>query len=153
MDLGCGYGIVSAWIISQYSATGQTKKIIIDAVDSSPLAIDLTTLNIKTLLGSSVRDITFQAIQSDVLTDKYFEGKEYDCIITNPPFSAGKKSVFAFISQSFNHLRPGGQLRLIAPTNKGAKSHITYTEEIFGVDNVEILALENGLRVWRATKA
>ncbi len=153
LDLGCGYGVVSAWIISHYAATKQSKKIILDAVDSAPLAIDLTNTNINTLLNTAVREITFHAIQSDVLTNKYFDNKEYDCILTNPPFSAGKKIVFEFIRQSFEHLRPGGQVWLVAPTNKGANSHITYTEEIFGTEQVETLALENGYRVRRGTKA
>lgn len=73
-------------------------------------------------------------------------------IISNPPFSAGKKVVQAFIRQSYDHLRPGGKLWLVVPTNKWAKSYIKINQEIFGADAITIVTIEAWYRVRYSTK-
>ena len=107
--MGCGYGIVSAWIISYYGAKQQSdaNTYVIDAIDSAPLAVDLTKLNIGSMLSSGVRNIKFSAYQSDVFSHPELGKSFYDCILTNPPFSAGKVVVQEFIRESHKHLRPG----------------------------------------------
>lgn len=153
LDLWCGYGIVSCWLIAHANHQERLWNISIDAVDSSPLAVDLTQHNIKKTLWSHIDKSSFHVIESDGFKDKYFSHQSYNYIISNPPFSVGKKTVQSFISESYRYLVPWGQLWLVAPTNKGAKSYISYTEEIFGKNQVEVMALESGYRVWRATKA
>jgi 16S rRNA (guanine1207-N2)-methyltransferase len=86
------------------------------------------------------------------LSDLYFLDKKYTTIITNPPFSAGKKVVQWCIQQAYDHLTDWGVVWIVVPTNKWAKSYINYTQEIFGSEKVKIIALEAGYRVWTATK-
>lgn len=116
LDLGCGYGLVSLRIATHYAT--YAKKIKIDAVDSSPLAKDITEINLRAVQKSLTITLSYHVIVSDILDNTYFQEKRYHCIISNPPFSAGKKVVQQFISQSYQHLHTNGQLRLVAPTNK-----------------------------------
>jgi 16S rRNA G1207 methylase RsmC len=48
LDLGCGYGLVSYFLISRYASkvSKSHSHFLLDACDSSPLAIDVTTANI-----------------------------------------------------------------------------------------------------------
>lgn len=151
LDLGCGYGLISTFLASQYTKKHlpDIKQINIDACDSSPLAVDVTAYNLAQYKSQWLH---FNVLNSDVLADPYFVDKKYDIIITNPPFSAGKKTVTAFIQQSYDHLAEGGVLWIVVLTNKWAKSYVTITEQIFGVKNIAIVALEAGYRVRTATK-
>ncbi len=110
LDFGCGYGVVSCFLLTEYSLHTHGT-LHLDACDISPLALDLCRINIKESNHTRV-------ILSDVLTDKYFQNKKYDYIITNPPFSAGKAVVQEFIKQSYSHLKDGGQFRCVAPTQR-----------------------------------
>ena len=138
LDLGCGYGLVSCFLISRYASkiSALQRQLILDACDSSPLAIDVTT----------------HVQLSDILSDQYFLSKTYDYILTNPPFSAGKATVQQFLQQSYHHLNSWGQLRVVAPTQRWAKWYIETTKELFGPDNVVVVALEWWFRIWKATK-
>ncbi|MBP7885462.1 methyltransferase [Patescibacteria group bacterium] len=92
LDLGCGSGIMPLWIM----AYSEQKKIIplphIDACDISPLAVTCAQHNTEKYKNIKV-------ILSDIMTNDYFHDKQYDLIITNPPFAAGKKTVREFFRQ------------------------------------------------------
>ena len=151
LDLGCGYGLVSYFLISRYASkiSALQRQLILDACDSSPLAIDVTTANIHWLHSPHV---TTHIQLSDILSDQYFLSKTYDYILTNPPFSAGKATVQQFLQQSYHHLNSWGQLRVVAPTQRWAKWYIETTKELFGPDNVVVVALEWWFRIRKATK-
>ncbi len=142
LDLGCGSGIMPLWIM----AYSEQKKIIplphIDACDISPLAVTCAQHNTEKYKNIKV-------ILSDIMTNDYFHDKQYDLIITNPPFAAGKKTVREFFRQWYVHLAPGGQMRCVAPTNKWAKSHIAYCETI---GSVTVVSVERWWRVWYIQK-
>lgn len=152
LDLGCGYGLVSTYITDQYKKNNypDISHLHIDACDSSPLAVEVTHTNLQS--HKSTPNFSFHTQDSDILSDSYFLKKSYDIIISNPPFSAGKQVVKEFIRQAYNHLRPGGRLWLVVPTNKWAKSYITINQEIFGEDAITIVAIEAWYRVRYATK-
>lgn len=152
LDLGCGYGLVSNYIVDCYAKKKypDLSKLHIDACDSSALAVDVTTHNLKN--HDTIKTLTYKVVGSDVLSDAYFLEKMYQVIITNPPFSAGKKVVCDFIQQAYNHLDRDGLLWIVVPTNKWAKSYIKITEEIFWANNIEIIALEAWYRVRTARK-
>ncbi len=103
LDLGCGYGLVSAFLASQYNkgVFSSITRLSLDACDSSPLAVDITKNNLQEYAG---QHIDYTITNSDILSDLYFADKQYDVIITNPPFSAGKKVVKQFLTQAYEHL-------------------------------------------------
>ena len=151
LDLGCGYGLVSSYVSDQYTkgTFSGIWKLMIDACDSSQLAIDLT---IKNLQEYQAKNITVHVQNSDILSDNYFSDKLYDVILTNPPFSAGKKVVKQFLQQGYDHLKVWGMIWIVIPTKKGAKSYIDRCREEFGISSITIQSLEAGYRVWTIEK-
>ncbi len=152
LDLWCWYGLISTFLAYQYSQKKMPdiSHLHIDACDSSPLAIDVTTHNME--IYANNKHLTYHIIESDILSEDYFSDKSYTIILTNPPFSAGKKTVTHFIEQAYTHLKDWGILWIVVPTNKWAKSYVTITENIFGKENIDIMALEAWYRVWTARK-
>jgi 16S rRNA (guanine1207-N2)-methyltransferase len=80
------------------------------------------------------------------------DGRDFDTIVSNPPFSAGKGAVEAIIHYAVEHLRPGGELWLVIPTNKGAKSFMKQLNTLF--PRTETKAISAGYRIlWAAKEA
>jgi 16S rRNA (guanine1207-N2)-methyltransferase len=104
LDVGCGYGIIGL-----YAATHEA--LHVDMVDSDLLAItsSIETLAINHIANASVH---FGDLLSAV------KGREYDVIISNPPFHAGHgvdyQASLALIRQAHHALRQGGQLVIVA---------------------------------------
>lgn len=151
LDFGCGYGLISNFVAYQYSNKKfpDVSHLHIDACDSSSLAVDVTAMNLN---QQNIKNLTYHSICSHLLSDNYFSDKKYHIIITNPPFSAGKSTVKAFIQSSYDHLVEWWVLWMVVPTNKWAKSYVAITESIFWKESVNIIALEAGYRVRMATK-
>lgn len=136
LDLGCGWGAVAV-ILSLEHPTKQ-----FTASDISERAISITKKNIAS------NKVSVELVQSNIfdkLTDRTF-----DCILTNPPYVAGRKICFRFITESFEHLNTGGSLQLVARHNKGGKTLSLKMEEIFG--NLETLEKSGGFRVYKSVK-
>ena len=152
LDIGCGYGLVSTFIASQYieGLYSTIKTLHIDACDVSPLAIDLATHNLTALPEQEW--LSYHTHISDILSDKYFSDKSYSTIVINPPFSAGKKIVKQMIQQSYEHLAPKWALRIVVPTKKWAKSYVDRCRQEFGATSLTIQSLEAGYRVWTVEK-
>lgn len=136
LDLGCGWGAVGVVLASQYP----DKEII--ASDINSRAIEYTK---KNALKNNVK---LQVIKSDIL--KSFPNETFDCILTNPPYVAGRKVCFQFIDDSFTHLNQGGSLQLVARHNKGGKTLGLHMEELFG--NCEHVAKQGGFRIYKSIK-
>lgn len=122
----------------------QMEQFTIDACDISPLACQVTEYNLASYKHPKLQTTVKE---SDILADNYFVGKQYQSIITNPPFSAGKKVVKEVIKQGYDHLSPDGVMRIVIPTKKGAKSYLERCRTEFGPASVTIQALEAGYRV------
>ncbi|MBN1793181.1 class I SAM-dependent methyltransferase [Candidatus Woesearchaeota archaeon] len=138
LDLGCGYGVVGIAV----------KKARPDAqvtmVDVNQRAVNLAVRNCR---ANSVKASVFK---SNKFSNENVKDKLFDCILTNPPFSAGKKLCIEFIEESFDHLKPGGTLQLVAPHNKGGGSLKKEMMRVFG--NVEELVKKAGYRVYCSRK-
>ena len=97
LDVGCGNGVISAWLLKQ--------QVAVDAIDVDALAIEATR---ATAPNASV-------FPSDVFENIH---QRYDLIVSNPPFHAGKRQTseasVRLIEESPQHLSPGGQLWLVA---------------------------------------
>ena len=137
LDLGCGYGVVGivAGLVEP--------KVKVWFIDVNPLAINATKQNAKKYLDRS----RFVVKRNNALDNI---DQTFDAIYSNPPFSAGKETVYKFVEQSFEHLVPGGWLEVVARKSKGGKSLKDKMEQVFG--NVEVLARGAGYQVYHSAK-
>ena len=138
LDLGCGYGIVGITLKKHYPNTEVTM------VDVNDRAIQLSKKN------CDENDATCLVLKSDIFANPHLHDKKFDVILTNPPFSAGKKICISMIEQSFEHLNDNGSLQLVAPHNKGGESLKKIMLATFG--NVDELAKKRGFRVYYSVK-
>jgi len=104
LDLGCGYGAIG--ITAAYSGAAS-----VEMADANLLAVAATRKNIERFALQNA-----SASASDVLSE--LTGKQYDIILSNPPFHTGGEVDYqvagAFIEQSHQALVEGGLLYLVA---------------------------------------
>jgi 16S rRNA G1207 methylase RsmC len=138
LDLGCGYGIVGIALKRKYSGLNITMSDINDR------AVRLSKENCRENNASCI------VLKSDIFSNPELDDRRFDVILTNPPFSAGKKICTEMIEQSFRHLDKEGTLQLVAPHNKGGESLKKIMLSIFG--NVDELVKKRGYRVYMSVK-
>ncbi len=138
LDLGCGYGIVGIFVKKHYPNTNVT------LCDINDRAVKISKQN------CDENDAVCTVIKSDIFSNPELNSQKFDTILTNPPFSAGKKICIQIIEESFEHLNIDGSLQLVAPHNKGGESLKKVMQEIFG--NVEELCKKRGFRVYYSVK-
>lgn len=134
LDLGCGNGVIGI-------ALGKSYKRDVFMVDINPRA---------TLLAS--KNATRNKVNHQVLTTDCLNGveEEFACVLTNPPIRAGKKVVYNFFLESFNHLKTNGELWFVMRRNHGVESAIKYIDELF--NNHEVVKRKNGFWIVKAIK-
>jgi 16S rRNA G1207 methylase RsmC len=138
LDLGCGYGVVGIAVKKAHP------EIEICMIDINERAVKLAKENCEQ------NNISATILKSDIFSNPGLTDKIFDTILTNPPFSAGKKICMEFIKQSHAHLNKNGSLQLVAPHNKGGESLKKYMVEIFG--NAGELVKKRGYRVYISVK-
>jgi 16S rRNA G1207 methylase RsmC len=134
LDLGCGYGIVGIAIKRKYPNTNVTM------IDVNDRAVKLARQNCEE------NNVQCTVIKSDIFNHSDINKKKFDVILTNPPFSAGKKTCIEIIKQSHEHLNKNGLLQLVAPHNKGGESLKKIMLLVF--NNVGELEKKRGYRVY-----
>ncbi|MFA6072509.1 MAG: methyltransferase [Candidatus Woesearchaeota archaeon] len=135
LDLGCGYGVVGISILRK------NKNVTVTFSDVNERAIDLTKDNLSNL---SLKGIV---VKSDLFNNL---NSEFDTIISNPPYSAGRDLCFKLIEESFDHLVKDGTLQIVARHNKGGSTLSKKMKEIFG--NVQTIARSGGFHVYLSLK-
>ncbi|MBR6483665.1 MAG: class I SAM-dependent methyltransferase [Clostridiales bacterium] len=138
LDLGCGYGVVGTVMASVFV------NFEITQVDVNRRAVALSKEN-ASLNGVKIE----KCVESDVLS-ALGEGEMFDVVITNPPVRAGKKTVFAFYDQAFEHMNPGSSIYVVLQRKQGAPSSFKKLEELFG--NCETLEISGGYHVMKSVK-
>ena len=98
LDLGCGWGYVSAALC--ISGAGQ-----VQACDVSADAVNVSNDNFARL-GFKLR-----AILSDGLDE--VQDRDFTLILSNPPYQSDFSVAAKFIKQSHSHLVPGGRLIMV----------------------------------------
>jgi 16S rRNA (guanine1207-N2)-methyltransferase len=106
-DLGCGIGVVAIFVKKAEPASH------VIATDVSKRAIELTEKNV----GEHAPDIQVRH------SDGYANVPEiFDTILFNPPYVAGRETIYRLIDEASQHLRPGGLLQLVARHAKGGET-------------------------------
>ncbi|MFT4283094.1 MAG: class I SAM-dependent methyltransferase [Candidatus Woesearchaeota archaeon] len=136
LDMGCGNGVIGISLLKKYSSLSLT------FCDINERAVMLTKKNLESLnlKGNVINCYLFEKI----------DFKEFDLILSNPPYAAGRKVIYEMIEESVNYLKDGGKLNLVARHSKGGKMIEKKMFEVFG--NVKYLAKKSGFRVYSSTK-
>ncbi|PRY66248.1 16S rRNA m(2)G 1207 methyltransferase [Vreelandella songnenensis] len=135
LDMGCGDGIISAWLASK----GHT----VTAVDVSDFAVEATR---RTLAANALEG---RVLQSDVYSA--LDGETFDLIISNPPFHQERDVSYGpsqrLIQKAPEQLARGGQFIIVA---NGFLPYPALLESSFG--SFEVLADNRRFRVYAASK-
>lgn len=138
LDLGCGYGPIGMVAAELVGSTGQ-----VYMVDVNERALDLARENL-----ARNRIENAQVILSDGLDS--VKNLNFDWVLSNPPIRAGKKVVYALLTDAYNALKPGGCLLVVIRTKQGAKSLEAYLKDLTG--NCETIKKKAGFRVLKCCK-
>lgn len=135
LDVGCGDGIISAWL----AARGHQ----VTAVDVSAFAVEACR---RTLAANQ---LSGRVLESDVYSA--LGGEQFDLIVSNPPFHQEREITYGpsarLISEAPNHLSAKGQLVLVA---NAFLPYPDVLESTFG--GFETLADNRRFKVYRAAK-
>lgn len=141
LDVGCGCGLLGAWLVKKYPSLQLT------AADVSGFALNATraTLAINNLNG--------QAVAADIFTGlaEHAPAEGFDLIVSNPPFHTGKATDYELasrlISQAPKFLRKGGEIWLVA------NRFLPYADFLQQAFNNFTLVAETGkFRVYKAIR-
>jgi 16S rRNA (guanine1207-N2)-methyltransferase len=136
LDFGCGAGVLGATVKRRYP---QSRVTLLD-VDAFAVAASRLTLAANGLEGEVISGDGIDAAPTDL-----------DLILSNPPFHTGVHTNYQasenLLKKSGQHLRKGGELRLVA------NSFLRYQPLIeAALGNCEVRADAHGFRIYRATR-
>ena len=135
LDIGCGIGVLGIAAAKIFDAE-------IAMSDLNKRAVMLAKKNIK------LNNVNAEIYQGNLY--EKIKDNDFDVILSNPPQNAGREICFKLIEQSKNHLKPGGNLQLVARHNKGGKTLSKKMEDVFG--NVKAVAKKSGYWVYMGVK-
>ncbi|WP_404361862.1 methyltransferase [Marinobacter sp.] len=126
LDFACGAGPVGAWLHARSQG-----RLTVDGVDVQSQAVFCAR---RTYQRNGVQG---DIIPSDGLPDTL---GSYQTVVTNPPFHTGVKTdtsmTASFLQQAARHLKPGGQLILVAnsflPYESLIRQHIGFCQKVGG---------------------
>lgn len=135
LDVGCGDGIISAWLAQRGHQ--------VTAVDVSAFAVEACC---RTLAANQ---LSGRVLESDVYSA--LENEQFDLIISNPPFHQEREITYGpshrLISEAPAHLRAGGRLVIVA---NGFLPYPDHLQRVF--QDFEVLADNRRFKVYRAAK-
>ena len=137
LDVGCGYGAVGI------TAATFNPNLHVIMVDVNTRAVWLAKRNIE------INHIKNAEVRHGNLYEPV-KGLTFNCILSNPPVSAGMKTLKAIISGAPEHLAFNGVFQMVVKSKIGKERLQSFFEETFG--NFKILARKSGYRVLMAEK-
>lgn len=134
LDVGCGYGFMGIVLAKVF----QCKATLVDV---NKRAVHLTKMNIKE-----------NKVEGDAVESNIYENvtNKYDCIITNPPIRAGKKTVLEILLGAEEYLKEEGMLWFVIRKDQGAKSIIKELEQKY---KINVVKKEKGFYIITAKKS
>jgi 16S rRNA (guanine1207-N2)-methyltransferase len=137
LDVGCGYGAVGI------AAAAFNSNLHVVMVDVNARAVWLAKQNIELNKLDNVE------VRCGYLYEPV-EGLKFDCILSNPPVSAGMKIVKAVVTEAPLYMADKASFQMVVRSKIAGKRLRLIFEETFG--NVEVLARKSGYRVLIAKK-
>lgn len=137
LDVGCGYGAVGV-----VAATFNPNLCVI-MVDVNERAVWLARQNIE-LNGVGNAEVRRGHLYEPV------KDLSFNCVLSNPPVSAGMETVKAVIVDAAKHMADKALFQIVVKSKIGGKRLRMLLEEAFR--NVEILARKSGYRVFVSEK-
>lgn len=137
LDIGCGYGAIGI------AAAAFNPNLYVIMVDINKRAVKLAKRNIK------INGITNAKVKCGNLYEPV-KSMLFDCILSNPPISAGMKTVKTIIAEAPKYMTNGATLQMVVKSKIGKERLQQIFEESFG--NFAILAKKGGYRVLMAEK-
>lgn len=137
LDIGCGYGAIG---IAAAILSPQSDVILVDV---NARAVSLARENVQKNLVDNAevrRGYLYEPVRDST----------FDCVLSNPPVSAGFETVKAMIVEAPGHMKRKGVFQMVVKSKVGGKRLCAVFEEAFG--NVEVLSRESGYRVLMSKK-
>ena len=137
LDVGCGYGAVGI------VAATLNPRLLVVLADVNERAVWLAKQNVE----------KNRVENAEVKRGYLYEplgGLVFDCVLSNPPVSAGMEIVKAIILEAPEHMVNNGSFQMVVRSKVGGKRLRMVFEEAFG--NVEVLARESGYRILTSRK-
>jgi 16S rRNA (guanine1207-N2)-methyltransferase len=132
LDVGCGYGAVGV------AAAAFNPNLRVVMVDVNERAVWLAGQNIK------LNSVGNAEVRRGYLYEPV-TALSFNCVLSNPPVSAGMETVKAIIVEAPKHMADKALFQMVVRSKIGGKRLRVMLEEAFG--NVEILARKSGYRV------
>jgi 16S rRNA (guanine1207-N2)-methyltransferase len=132
LDLGCGYGAVG----------------IAAAVFNSDLHVVMVDVNMRAVRlarqNAEINNVQNVTIKHGHLYEPV-KGFTFNCVLLNPPVSAGIETVKAMITGAPENMSSKALFQIVVKSKIGGKRLCTILENAFG--NVSVLARQSGYRV------
>jgi 16S rRNA G1207 methylase RsmC len=137
LDVGCGYGAVGI------AATTLNPRLRVIMTDVNARAVRLAKQNIER------NRVTNAEVRCGCLYEPV-EDLTFNCVLSNPPVSAGMETVKAIITQAPKVMASNASFQMVVRSKIGGKTLPLVFDETFG--NCDVLARESGYRVFMAEK-
>ncbi|MGB9914133.1 MAG: class I SAM-dependent methyltransferase [Candidatus Bathyarchaeales archaeon] len=137
LDIGCGYGAVGI------SAAASNPQLRVVMTDVNLRAVQLAKRNLE------INKVYNTEVRHGYLYDPVKDLK-FNCILTNPPVSAGMETVKNLIAQAPQVMAEKATFQMVIRSKIGAKTLPAVFKENFG--NCQVLARKSGYRVLMAQK-
>jgi 16S rRNA G1207 methylase RsmC len=137
LDVGCGYGAVGI------AAGAFNPDLRVIMVDVNERAVRLARRNVE------INNVQNVIVKRGPLYEPV-EGLTFDCVLSNPPVSAGMETVKAIVVGAPMQMASEGLFQMVVKSKIGGKRLLTFFEEAFG--NVQVLARGSGYRVLMSEK-
>jgi 16S rRNA (guanine1207-N2)-methyltransferase len=137
LDVGCGYGAVG----------------IAAAATNSQLRVTMTDVNVRAVRlarqNAKINNVYNSKVRCGYLYEPV-KGQAFNCVLSNPPISAGIESVKAIITEAPKAMVSEATFQMVIRSKIGAKTLPSIFNETFG--NCAVLARKSGYRVLIAEK-
>ena len=132
LDIGCGYGAVG----------------IVGAALNPKLSVVMTDVNMRAVRLARKNITSNKIVNAEVRYGHLYEPVEslmFDCVLSNPPVSAGMDTVKAIVEEAPKVMADKATFQMVIRSKIGIKALPALFNETFG--NCSVFARESGFRV------